>query len=190
MNTKWFGMAVVLAWVAAACGEGHLIFNVDVYSFLQGSLKDTVSYAAPPLPGTYTAPDPGAQKITLVPGLGSSAIDTVKVTVAADVINQSGGPGTLRFQAYLASDSAGTYTASKDSLFNPAPTANLTAGVNTQPISFSGVLSPSGNALFTKSAIWVRLAATASNSGAVFMQGKAALTGLNLRVVVQDKFIQ
>jgi hypothetical protein len=188
MNTKRFGLAIVLAWVAAACGEGHLIFNVDVYSFLSGSAKDTVPYAAPPLTANFTAPDPGAQKITLVPGLGSSAIDTVKVTFTADVINQSGGPGTLRFQVYLASDSAGTYTASKDSLFNPAPAAILSAGANTQPITFSGVLSPSGSALFTKSAIWVRLAASVSNSGATIMQGKAVLTGLNLRVVVKDKF--
>jgi hypothetical protein len=187
MNGKWFAVAIVMAGASAACGQGRLIFNVDVYSFLQGSVKDTVPYAAPPFASNLAVTN-AAQKINLVPGLGSSAIDTVKVTFTADVINQSGGPGTLRFQAYLASDSAGTYTASKDSLFNPAPTANLLAGANTQQIMFSGILSPSGNALFTKSAIWIRLAATVSNSSAVFMQGKAVLTGLNLRVVVQDKF--
>ena len=112
MNSKWFAVAIVLAGASAACGEGRLIFNVDVYSWLSGSAKDTVPYAAPPLTPSFSASN-SAQKINLVPGLGSSAIDTVKVTGTANVMNQSGGPGTLRFQVYLASDSAGTYTASQ-----------------------------------------------------------------------------
>jgi hypothetical protein len=187
MNGKWFAIAIVVAGASAACGEGRLIFNVDVYSWLQGSVNDTVPYAAPPSASNFSASNT-AQKITLVPGLGSSFVDTVKVVVTADVQNQSGGPGTLRFQVYLAADSAGTYTAGKDSMFTPPPLVNLTAGVNTQPISFAGNLSPSGNALFTNSAIWIRMVGTVSNaSTTTVMQGKAVLTSLNLRVVVQDK---
>ena len=191
MNIKRFGMAIVLAWVAAACGEGHLIFNVDVFSFLSGSAKDTVQYpAVPPFTASFTISN-AAQKITLVPGLGSSGIDTVKVSGTSVVINQTGGPGTLSLQVYLASDSAGTYLAGKDSLFSPAPTANISAGVDTVPVPLSVPnLSPSGNALFNKSAVWIRMAATVSNSGAAFMTGKAVLTGLNLRVVVNDKIFQ
>ena len=186
MNRKRLGMAIVLAGVAAACGQGRIIFNVDVYSFLQGSVKDTVHYVTLPT-ASFTVTN-AAQKITLAPGLGSSAIDTVKVSGTASVLNDSGGPGTLRLQVYLASDSAGTYTATKDSLFSPAPTANVTAGVNTQPLVFAVPnLSPSGNALFSKSAIWIRMAATISNSGVTVMGGRAVLTGLNLRVVVKDK---
>ena len=186
MNRKRLGMAIVVAGVAAACGQGRVIFNVDAYSFLKGSVKDTIPYAAPPL-GSITPPT-AAQKVSLVPGLGSSAIDTVKVTGSLDVLNQTGGPGTLRVQVYLASDSAGTYTAGKDSLFSPASPVNVAAGVSTQslPLNISN-LSPSGNALFAKSAVWIRMAATVSNSGATVMQGKAVLASLNLRVVVQDK---
>ena len=190
MNGKWFAVAIVMAGASAACGEGRLIFNVDVYSWLKGSVKDTVPYAAPPLTANFAVTN-AAQKIDLVPGLGSSAIDTVKVTGAANVINQSGGPGTLRFQVYLAADSAGTYTAGRDSLFTPTPSAVVAAGANTVPVPLNiQNLSPSGNALFKNSAIWIRLAATVSNTGAAIMQGKAALTALNLRVVVQDKILQ
>jgi hypothetical protein len=187
MHRKLLGMAIVLAGVAAACGEGRVIFNVDVNSFVKGSVSDTLRYPGVP-PATSFDTSNAAQKITLVPGLGSSAIDTVKVTGSATVINQSGGPGTLRFQVYLASDSAGTYTAGRDSLFSPAPTATLAAGADTVlvPLNVPN-LSPSGNALFNNSAVWIRMAASISNSGITFMQGKAVLTSLNLRVVVQDK---
>ena len=187
MNGKWFGMVLLLAGVAA-CGDGRLIFNVDVYSWLRGSVNDTIPYAAPPLTSNYSASNP-ALKVDLVPGLGSSAIDTVKVSGSVTVLNQSGGPGTLRFQVYLASDSAGTYGAGRDSLFITPATANIAAGVNTQTIPLATQnLSPSGNALFTNSSVWIRIAATVSNTGIVIMQGTAVLTGLDLRIVVQDKF--
>ena len=189
MNRKLLGTAIVLASlaaVAAACGEGRVIFNVDVFSWLGGSAKDTISYpGVPPFTPSTTISNP-AQKITLVPGLSSSGIDTVKVTGSVRVMNQTGGPGTLSFQVYLASDEAGTSGAGRDSLFRPAPTANLLPGSDTTVVLNVPNLSPSGNALFNKSAVWIRLAVTVSNSGAAFMNGKAILTGLNLRVVVQD----
>jgi hypothetical protein len=160
---------------------------VDVFSFLSGSVKDTVPYAAPPFTPSFAATST-AQKVTLVPGLTSSPIDTVKVTGTANILNQTGGPGTLSFQVYLASDSAGTYAAGRDSMFNPPCSGSVAAGVSTQALSCAAQnLSPSGNALFSKSAIWVRIAATVSNSSAVLMLGKAVLTALDLRVVVQDK---
>jgi hypothetical protein len=178
-------MAIVLAAVAAACGEGRVIFNVDVYSWLNGSVNDTVPYAAPPFASLDTTN--AAQKINLVPGLSSSGIDTVKVSGTANVMNQTGGPGALRLQIYLASDSAGTYGAGKDSLFLMAPSTNIAAGVSSQSLPLvTNNLSPSGNALFNKSAIWLRVAARVTNSSASVMQGKIVLTSLNLRVVVQD----
>jgi hypothetical protein len=188
MRRTWIGAGVVLASVLAACGAGRVIFNVDVYSFMTGSAKDTVSYpAVPPLTSSFTVSNP-PQKINLVPGLGQSGIDTVRVSGAANVINQAGGPGTLRFQVYLAADSAGTYGAGKDSMFSPAPTATITAGASTQTMIFAAPnLSPSGDSLFTNSSVWIRMEATVSNSGATFMSGKAVLTGLDLRVVVTDQ---
>ncbi len=186
MKARWLGSALTAAALVAGCGQGRAIFNVDVYSWLKGSTNDTVPYAAPPLASSFAASNT-PQKISLVPGAGSSFVDTVKVTGTADFRNQSGGPGTIAFQVYLASDSAGTYAATRDSMFNPAPSATV-SGANTTSIAF-GVpnLSPSGDSLFTKSEVWVRIVATVSNSGATLMQGKAVLTGLLLRVVVQDK---
>ena len=48
-------------------------------------------------------------------------------------------------------------------------------------------LSPKGDSLFTKSAVWVRIIARVSNPSGVLIQGKAVLTKLDLRVVIQDK---
>ena len=48
-------------------------------------------------------------------------------------------------------------------------------------------LSPKGDSLFTKSAVWVRITARVSNPSGVLIQGKAVLTKLDLRVVIQDK---
>ena len=187
MNKTWVGVALTLAGLAAACGQGRAIFNVDVYSFLQGSKNDTVHYVVPPVTNNQPAPTP-AIKISLVPGLGSSGIDTVKVTGTADFRNDSGGPGNIRFQVYLAKDSLGTFNAGRDSMFSPAPSANLAAGVNTVSVPFTASnLSPTGNALFSNSEVWIRVGATVSNSGATFMGGRVVLTSLGLRVVVQDK---
>jgi len=186
MNRTWIGAALGAAIVAASCGQGRAIFNVDAYSFLKGSGKDTVPYAAPPLAsnfGASTAP----QKISLVPGLSSSGIDTVQVTGTGEFRNASGGPGTIKFQVYLASDSAGTYASTKDSLLSPAPSATISGANTAQVILNAPNLSPAGDSLFSKSQVWVRIVASVSNTGATLMQGKAVLTGLQLHVVVQDK---
>src|SRR2546430_11874390 len=45
MKAKWLGVALgcaVLAGGAAGCGQGRAIFNVDVYSFLKGTGRDTL----------------------------------------------------------------------------------------------------------------------------------------------------
>ncbi len=189
MNRTWIGVALLAAGLAAGCGQGRAIFTVDVYSWLGGSPKDTVHYIVPGTTSNFAVPTPSI-KIDLPPGLGSSFIDTVKVTGMADFHNDSGGPGTLAFQVYLASDSLGTFnSATRDSIFAPAVSVSLAAGPNSQlgiPLNANN-LSPRGDSLFTKSAIWIRLAATVSNSGGTFMGGRAVLTGLILRVVVEDK---
>jgi hypothetical protein len=105
-----------------------------------------------------------------------------------DFHNDSGGPGTLVFQVYLASDSLGTFNAAaRDSIF--IPPVSVSFPPNTQlgiPLNANN-LSPRGDSLFTKATVWIRLAPTVSNTGATFMGGRAVLATLNLRVVVQDK---
>ena len=185
MKRTWIGVTLVAASLAAGCGDGRAIFNVDIYSFVKGSVNDSVLYAAPP--GNYTVGNPPV-KINLVPGLGSSGIDTVKLTGSAEFRNVSGGPATLRFQVYMAKDSAGTYVAGRDSMFAPPLQATNLSGTNTSPAPINiPNLSPTGNALFTNDQIWIRFVVTATNGTLTVAQGRAVLTALSIRLVVQDK---
>jgi len=185
MNRIWVVVTVIGASVGVGCGQGRLIFNVDAFSWIKGDRRDTVPYFA--LPG-FTDSASTVQKISLPGGLGSSLVDTVKVSGTADLQNQSGGPGTMTFQVYLAGDSAGTYTASRDSMLTPAISATVSGSSTTPLVINANNLSPRGDSLFTKSAIWVRITARVSNPSGVLIQGKAVLTKLDLRVVIQDKF--
>ena len=95
-----FAAALVLV---AACGEGRAIFNIDAYSFMAGTGKDTIPYVIPP---ATSATASTVQKINLPPGFGSSGIDSVRITTGgADLINTA-GTGTIGFQLFFASDSA------------------------------------------------------------------------------------
>src|SRR5438132_10928301 len=109
MKAKWLGLALVSAAVAAGCGEGRAIFNVDVYSFLKGTGRDTVPYLVPP--GLSGSGSSTPQKINL-PGAGSSIVDSVRALGPIDLIKAT-GPGSLGLQVFLARDSAGPP--------NPAP---------------------------------------------------------------------
>src|SRR2546425_10996430 len=104
MKAKWLGLALASAAVAAGCGEGRAIFNVDVYSFLKGTGRDTVPYLVPPgLSGSGTSTP---QKINL-PGAGSSIVDSVRALGTIDLINATGS-GSLRPQGVLPADPART----------------------------------------------------------------------------------
>jgi hypothetical protein len=184
MNRTWVGVAIVAASLMAGCGPGRAIFNVDAYSWLKGSKNDTVPYVAPPATNDSAST---VTKINLPGGLGSSLVDTVQVTGTMDLRNQSGGPATLGLQVYLASDSASTYTASRDSILTP-PISGTVSGSGTTPVVITANnLSPKGDSLFTKSQVWVRIVARVANATLSVVQGKAVLTGLQMHVVVQDK---
>src|SRR2546426_12668134 len=86
MKAKWLGLALVSAAVAAGCGEGRAIFNVDVYSFLKGTGRDTVPYLVPGLSGSGSSIP---QKINL-PGAGSAIVDSVRALRKLELINSTG----------------------------------------------------------------------------------------------------
>jgi hypothetical protein len=193
MNRRWVGVTLVAASLAAACGQGHAILSVDVYSFLKGTGKDTVPYLVPPGVSNFAVSNK-PQKINLVPGVGSSLVDTVKLDGTANLENTAGS-GTIGFQVYLAADSGsaaaatGTYAASAR-VFSPAPTGSP-LGPGTTPIVF-GIpnLSATLDSLLTKTAMWIRIVAVVSNPAppaVAALQGKMVLKALQLRVVVQDK---
>ena len=166
---------------AAACGEGRAIFNVDVYSFIQGSGNDTIPYFIPP--GTSDTLSNTAQEIKLPPGFGSSIVDSVRITGTANLIN-SAGAGRIGFRLYIDSTSAGTLNASALAVDIPPDTV---FGTNVTPIVITGDLSGALKTLFNASSLWVRLELIGNNTGAVAATGDMALTALQVRVVIQDK---
>jgi len=172
-------LAAALLVFVAACGQGKAIFNVDVYSFMAGTGKDTIPYAIPP---ASSASASTFQRILLPPGFGASIVDSVRITTGNARLINSAGTGTIGFALYFAADSAGTTTAPA-ALNIPATTVT---GAQTVPVAISGDLS-SVSTLFTKDTVWMRITAIGTNAGLTPVTGKGALTALVIRVVLTDK---
>ncbi len=170
--------AVLLIFVAA-CGEGKAIFNVDVYSFMEGTGKDTIPYVI------ATSSDSAStfQRILLPPGFGSSIVDSVRITTGNAKLINSAGSGTIGLHLHFAADSAGMTTA--PAALSIGPTS--VTGADTVPVAISGDLSSTVNTLFTRDTLWMRITATGTKSGLTAMTGKGALTALVIRVVLQDR---
>ena len=179
-------LAAALLVFVAACGRGKAIFNVDVYSFIAGTSKDTVHYIIPPPPaGSATASQ--VQKINLPPGFGSSIVDTVRITNGSANLVTTSGSGRIGFQLYVAADSASTYNAGALALSLPDTAVSVGPPIS---VTISGDLSGAVNALFTQPTVWIRLVATGTNPNALpvtGLQGSMILTALTIRVIVEDK---
>ena len=169
----------LLAFVAA-CGQGRAIFNVDVYSFMSGTQKDTIPYIIPPF---LTGSASTFQKITLPPGFGKSGVDSIRVTNGSLDLHNTGGTGTIGFHVYFAADSAGTLTA-PSALDIPATSVSGTAIF---PVTITGDVSSLVDSLFTQETVWIRIQADGTNSAATAVTGKGVITALMIRVVVEDK---
>jgi hypothetical protein len=182
MKAKWLGVTLVTGVVAAGCGQGRAIFNVDVYSFLKGTPYggDTVPYFVPPGPPVSAQTIPG--KINL-PGAGKSIVDSVSALGTVDLRNATGS-GTIGLQVYLAADSAGTYNPSNLAITVPPKGVSP---ATTTPDTIRANLTAAFDSLFTKSQLWIGFKATGANSGATLLQGKAVLTSLLLTVVIKEQ---
>ncbi|HEY6061542.1 MAG TPA: hypothetical protein VIV10_13205 [Gemmatimonadales bacterium] len=165
--------------LAVACGEGRLIFDVDVFSFLQGVGQDSLPYLAPsPLPDTI----PVQQVNGLVTGLGSSVVESVTVSGAVDFVNAT-GTGTVGLKIYLDTMPA-LYADTPAVIVVPV---NVTPGA-TSSTPFQGTVPAVLNQRLLNTTIYVGMRAIATaTSGTV--TGKAHLTALRLRIVVQDKLV-
>jgi hypothetical protein len=181
MRSTRVGAALMAAGLAVGCGQGRAIFNVDVYSWLKGSGEDTVAYAIPPATSGTASNAP--QEIKLPGGLGSSIVDSVRITGSADLVN-TGGTGTIGFRLYLDSTSAGTNNPS--ALAIDVPPASV-SGVDTVPLAISGDVSGALKDLFTASTLWVRVEAVVDNPGVTAVTGQMVLTALEVHAVFQDK---
>jgi hypothetical protein len=183
----WALWLVGLGGLLAACGSGNLVLNVDVYSFLKGTGKDVVPYVVP-VPGTIDTSS--APQLLRLLGAGSSIVDSVLIAGTAN-LRDSLGTGALAFKLYLAADSAGTRLPGNLALSVPAKAVSAgTTVVDTiscPPRPANCLLLSSANSLFAKDSVWVRVAVTASNTGAGPFAGKMVLSALLLTIVVNPK---
>ena len=168
-----------LAAVAAGCGEGRLIFNIDVISFLHTSAADTLPYVGPLPPGVPdTIPVQTVQSL----GIGSSSIvDTVRFTGAVDFVNAT-GTGNVLFAVYFDSVKSTVYNGTPAFSVSGAVTPGTTTHSTFDIPDIQTALKP----LFLASTIYVGIRASATPSAGT-LSGTAKLTALQTRIVVQDK---
>lgn len=176
----WLALLAASA-VGAACGEGHVIFNIDVFSFISGAANDTLPYTVPATLGGTTQIPPIA--VHLISGAGSSKVDTVSILGGATVHNLSGGPGTLQFKLYFSLDSNTIYSST------PILTSSSGAGPGAvdSTLIFNATLTAAQDSLFNQPKIFVGIQAAVTNPSATTLNGVLRLTALHLRVVLQDK---
>jgi len=183
MRTTRLRLSVFAALVAVACGEGHAIFNVDVYSFIHGSGGDTLHYTIPTGIGGAVSNPPLA--VTLLPGLGSSVVDTVALTGTAAAENRTGG-GQISFRLYFASDSDSVYAASNTPILS-TPLQTVGPGPDTVSLPLTGAFTSAQDSLFTQKKVYVGVQLQLQNTGAGTLDGTLRLTALHLRLVIKDK---
>ncbi|MGH7615302.1 MAG: hypothetical protein ACREMW_14830 [Gemmatimonadales bacterium] len=171
--------AVVGAAVALGCGEGRVILNVDVLSFIGDQGRDTVHYTVPG-GATVTIDNPPVE-VTLLKGLGNSTVDSVTLTVGANVENQTGG-GKVKFQIFFAGSQAGVYSgtpyAQDSAIVSGADTALLLPA----PVPLVGDSIFGQNQIF----VGVRLVVTANPPLLPAMDGKLRLSTVRLRIILQE----
>lgn len=174
-------LAVLLFACSAAllveCGQGRVIFNVDVYSFLSGVGKDSVPYLTSSLlPDTIPV-----QQVNLLPtGLGSSVVESVTVTGSVTYDNQTGS-GTVGLKLFI--DTVPAVYADTPAVVVTPVAVNPGPPPSTAPFQANVPAILNQRFLNTKVYVGMQALATAT-SGTV--SGWAKLTSLHLRVVVQD----
>jgi len=185
MKSTVTALAFAAAFLSVGCGRGHAIFNVDVYSFMVGTGKDTVPYAIAP---NTTDSASTFQQIHLPPGFGSSIVESATIAGGADVRNTTGA-GAIGFRMYIAADSAGTLDSATAFAFVGVSDATVT-GPGVTPVIIAGGLTPAVLDRFTKEDVWIRIVARGRNTDLLNpVIGKMVLTSLMFRVVMQDNIL-
>jgi hypothetical protein len=185
MRSAWVSATFAAAVLVAGCGEGRLILNVDVYSFMQGAGNDTLRYPPLPIPsippGVSDTVGSDSVKVVLPGNLGNSIVDSAYVFVIADLDNVT-GTGNITVEAFLSADSSTIFSGSPAFSFGGA----VSPGAVTRD-TVSAELVSTLNSLFTGSEVWLAFRAVVANTGATGMQGTVRLRALDLRIVVQDE---
>jgi hypothetical protein len=171
-------LATALLVLVAACGEGRVILNVDVLSFLSSSDSTTAYNVLGGIPQTdFTI----SQPFILPPGLGKSSVDSVAATAAA-VIENTAGSGSVQFDVFFAK--------AQGSLFTSTPYLTASSGpiVGADTVQLLPPTTVSiADTVFNTDSLWVGIRARISTNVGPNMTGQFRLTTLGLRIVVQDK---
>lgn len=179
MRSAWLGATLAAAMIAAACGEGRIIFNVDVLSFLSADQGDTVHYLVPGgLSGTVDNPPIEATILDLA----GAAVESVTITVAADVENATGS-GQVAFEIFFGSDSLTLYTGTPYA----ADTA-VVSGVDTVTLA-PGPIPFGADSVFSNEKVWIGVRASVVANAGPPLEGTLRLSQLRLRIVLNDNDI-
>lgn len=135
---------IPLVAVLAGCGEGRLIVNVDVLSFLNES--DRVQPYGPIPAGTSGSTETPPFGVSMPEGVGGSTIvDSAIITAAADLANATGS-AEVEFELFFGTDSAtlysGTPAISVSAILAPA-TPTTIAFTEPVPQSFLDIFNQS-----------------------------------------------
>lgn len=169
---------VTAAALAVGCGQGRAIFNVDVLSFIGGQGKDTVHYTIPG--GNSGTVDNPPVKVTLLKGLGNSTVDSVSLTVGADIENNTDS-GKVKFQIFFSGSQAGVYTGTPY-----AQDSAIVIGLQTKSLNL-GPIPIASDSIFGKDTIFVGVrVAVGAGTTAPTMDGKLRLSAIGLRIVLND----
>jgi hypothetical protein len=176
------GAVLALVVAATSCGTGRAIVTVDILSFIEAqTLGDTVPYLVPG--NTQGSGDHPAFSAPLLEGVAKSAVDSVQISVGADLINYSGGPGTVSFITFFGNDSATVFSSA-----NSDTSSGTVSGIDTLLVGHGfRTFVRANDSTFTVSKVWVGIRASVNNTSATPMQGRAQIGVLQLRVFLKDK---
>jgi hypothetical protein len=171
-------LASALLVLVAACGEGRVILNVDVLSFLSSS--DSVK-SFDVLGGIPQTDSTVSRQFFLPPGFGKSSVESVTATAAAALICTGGG-GSVRFDVFFARTQGALFTST------PYLTAMSGAVVAGDSVSLLPPTSVSlADTVFNTDTLWVGIRARVATNVGPNMTGRLRVQDLHLRIALQDK---
>lgn len=174
---KVFAAALLL--MVTACGEGNVILNVDVLSFLSAS-DSTKPYAVPG--GLPTVDSTFSQRLALPPGFGKSTIDSLSASFSSQLENATGG-GRVAIEVFFAKTQGALFTGTP----YLSDSSGHVTGAQTVPLGDNQVRF--GDNVFTSDTVWLGIRARISTDLGPVMTGRVRFTDMHVRVVIQDKIL-
>jgi len=179
MRSAWVSATLAAAMIAAACGEGRIIFNVDVLSFLSADQGDSVHYLV--LGGLSGTVDNPPIEATIL-DLAGAAVESVTVKVAADVENATGS-GQVAFEIFFSDSAATLYTGTPYAADTAVVTGADTVTLAPIPIPFGA------DSVFSNEKVWIGVRASVVANAGPALEGTLRLSQLWLRIVLNDNDI-